>query len=154
MIPVKRILCPTDFSEASYEAIPVANELAEQFSAELLIVNVVLPIPAPGILPTHAPSQFNVSLYEEQLQISSKKGLNKIIEERISEELHARPIVLLGKAADQIAEIAEKERVDLVVIPTHGRTGSHHLVFGSVAEKVVRLATCPVLTGRAPEKEG
>jgi nucleotide-binding universal stress UspA family protein len=59
-----------------------------------------------------------------------------------------------GDAAGEIVLIAEKEHVDLIVIATHGWTGLRHLVFGSVAEKVVRLAPCPVLTIRAPRPQG
>jgi len=63
-----------------------------------------------------------------------------------------RQIVVLGGAADEIIRISGEEKVDLIVIATHGQTGWRHMVFGSVAEKVVRLAPCPVLTVRAPHK--
>jgi len=71
----------------------------------------------------------------------------------VSRELHVRQIVVLGEAADEIVRMSEEQRVDLIVIATHGQTGWRHMVFGSVAEKVVRLAPCPVLTIRAPHKE-
>jgi nucleotide-binding universal stress UspA family protein len=71
----------------------------------------------------------------------------------VPKELHTHQIIVLGGAADEIIRIGEKEKVDLIVIATHGQTGWRHLVFGSVAERVVRLAPCPVLTIRVPHEE-
>jgi nucleotide-binding universal stress UspA family protein len=71
----------------------------------------------------------------------------------VPKELHVRQIVALGEAADEIIRISEETKADLVVIATHGQTGWRRLVFGSVAEKVVRLAPCPVLTIRAPHEQ-
>ena len=150
MLPVKKILCPTDFSEPSYEALKTAIELARHFSSELLIVNVMIPVPLiPG--PSAAPVTFNISEYEEELENSARKMLDKLVQERVPEDIQVRTRLDFGNPADQIVKTAEEEMVDLVVIATHGETGWKHLVFGSVAEKVIRYASHPVLTIRSPE---
>ena len=151
MLPIKKILCPTDFSEPSYEAIKAAGELAFHFGSELSVLHVVSPVP---LVPMGAePSGFNVSLYERELETSSKRSLEEIIHQMEWKDLKVRLIVVRGNAADEIVRTAEGENADLIVIATRGRTGLDRLIFGSVAEKVVRVAKCPVLTvtGR-PEK--
>jgi universal stress protein A len=74
------------------------------------------------------------------------------MEERIPKEIVARPFIGHGDAGYEIVRIARDERADLIVIATHGLTGWRHLIFGSVAERVVRSAACPVLTVRAPRQ--
>lgn len=144
MLPIRKILCPTDFSEPSYEAIKIAGELAYHFGAELCLLHVVPPVP---VLPMgDGPSAFDVSLYEQELETASKRTLSEIINHLEWDELRGRLIVLRGNAADEIIRTAREENADLIVIATQGRTGLDRLLFGSVAEKVVRLARCPVLT--------
>lgn len=147
MLPLNRVLCPTDFSEPSYEALKVANELAEHFSAELLIVHVVTPIPVGP-----SPETFNVGIYQQELEKAAEKSLRDTVNQRVSKEVETRALVAYGDAADEIVRIAKEESVDLIVIATHGMSGWRHLIFGSVAEKVVRLTSYPVLTIRAPVK--
>jgi nucleotide-binding universal stress UspA family protein len=144
MLPFKKILCPTDFSEASYEAIKAAGELAFHFGSELCVLHIVSPVP---LVPMGAePSGFNVLLYERELETSSKRTLEEITHQLEWKDLKVRLIVLRGNAADEIVKTAGEENVDLIVIATRGRTGLDRLIFGSVAEKVVRLAKCPILT--------
>jgi nucleotide-binding universal stress UspA family protein len=147
MLPFKKILYPTDFSEASYQALKAANELAAHFSAELSIVHVVSPVVQTS--PDFAPG----ALALQEMEASAEKSLQEVVKQRVSKELHVRQIVVLGEAADKIIRMSEEEKVDLIVIATHGQTGWRHLVFGSVAEKVVQLAPCPVLTIRAPHEQ-
>ena len=150
MLPLKRILCPTDFSEPSYEAVKAANELAVHFAAELTLIHVVSPIPA---LPTpEAASGFDVLSYEQEMEVYAKTSLERVMKERISGEVKVSTMVKLGSAADQIVNTAATEGFDLIVIATHGLTGWRRFVFGSVAEKVVRLAECPVLTIHQPKE--
>ncbi len=154
MLPFKKILCPTDFSESSYEAIKTGGEIAFHFGSELCILHVVSPVP---VVPMGAElSAFNVSLHEQELEASSKKSLQEIINQLEWKELKVRLIVLRGNAADEIVRTAHEENSDLIVIATRGRTGLERLIFGSVAEKVVRLAKCPVLTVtiKVPFEEG
>lgn len=152
MLPFKKILCPTDFSEPSYEALKVANEWALHFSSELFVVHVVAPVPLVPAAPT-VPVTFNVLEYQQELEISSRKTLEGLVKKRVPEKIWVRTIVVLGDPADQIVKIADEEKVDLIVIATHGQTGWRRLVFGSVTEKVVRLTPQPVLTIRAHQME-
>ncbi|HUL37781.1 MAG TPA: universal stress protein [Thermodesulfobacteriota bacterium] len=85
-----------------------------------------------------------------EMETAAQRSLEEVIEERIPKKLHVRQIISLGGGAEEIIQIAERERVDLIVIGTRGQTGWRHVVFGSVAEKVVRFALCPVLTLRVP----
>jgi nucleotide-binding universal stress UspA family protein len=154
MLPFKKILCPTDFSEPSYEAIRTAGELAFHFGSELCVLHVVPPVP---VVPLGAePSAFDISLYEQELETSSRKSLQEIMNQIEWKDLKVRLIAVRGNAADEIMRIAEEENVDLIVIATRGRTGSDRLIFGSVAERVVRLAKCLVLTvtGRPSPEAG
>ena len=152
MLPFKKILCPTDFSEPSYEAIKAAGELAFHFGSELCVLHVVSPVP---LVPVGGePSGFNVSLYERELEASSKGSLEEIINQMEWKDLKVRLIVLRGNAADEIVRTSEEENADLIVIATRGRTGWDRLIFGSVAEKVVRLAKCPVLTVTSQTEKG
>lgn len=152
MLPFKKILCPTDFSEPSYEAIKTAGEIAFHFGSELCVLHVVSRVP---VVPMGGgPTTFDVPLYEQELEVSSRKSLEEIINQLEWKELKVRLIVLRGNAADEIVRTAGEEEIDLIVIATHGRTGLDRLIFGSVAEKVVRLAPCPVLTvASRPTKE-
>ena len=146
---IKTILCPTDFSEPSYLGLERANELARHFSAELIMVHVV----SAAHFYSYPGSGFNVAAYLDEMIDASKKSLDEVGSTRISPDVNRRTVVLQGLPADQITELALSERVDMIVTATHGWTGWRRFVFGSVAEKVVRHAHCPVLTIPAPEEE-
>ena len=151
MLPVKKILCPTDFSEPSYAALRVADEMAIHFHAELLLIHVVTPIP---VIPVHDdPSGFNLPMYEKEMAVSAGRSLRQVAEARISEQVRQRSIVIQGDPAGRIVRIAEEERVDIIIIATHGLTGWRKFMFGSVTEKVIRMATCPVLSIRVAAEE-
>lgn len=137
------------------------------------LVHVVPVVPS---LPPDPNFVFKVPEYERALQLEAGKKLNELIEQRIPKEIKARALLGHGDAdsemariaeddgterlkrlalrgtASEIVRIAEDDGADLIVIATHGLTGWRHLVFGSVAEKVVRMASCPVLTVRAPRE--
>jgi universal stress protein A len=155
MLPFKRILCPTDFSEPALTALHRAEELARHFGAELLVAHVIPPMPGPHAFPDpQMVSTFNVSLYQQELAIYAEKMLKDLVSHQVSPEVRSRDLVTTGEAAPEILRIAQAEHVDLIVIASHGLTGWRRLVFGSVAEKVVRQAPCPVLTIVAPPEEG
>ena len=148
----KKILCPMDFGEPSYEALKMANELALQFSAELILIHVVkpsdyIPIVSPAV------GAYVSSSVVDTVAVANKM-LDEVIRERISGEVNLRSIVAHGNPAEEIVRIAAKEGVDSIIIATHGLTGWRHLIFGSVAEKVVRLAPCKVLTIRTTGEQG
>ena len=149
MFPFKKILCPTDFSDASLCGLKMANELAVQFGSELILVNVHKPIPH---LPTPrieaSETTFDISIYEKQIVEDAEENLAKVAEDILSEGVTPRLVVRVGSPAEEILDVAEEENIDAIVIATHGRTGLAKIVFGSVAQRVVRRATCPVLTVR------
>jgi universal stress protein A len=158
MLPYQKILCPTDFSEPSYQTIKTAAELTSHFGAKLYVAHVITssPLVAASTAPITVgapPAGLNVLLYQQELEAQAKKKLQDIIDQRLSKKLEAIFVLTKGSPSDEIVRIADEEKVDLIVIATYGETGFRHLVFGSVAEKVVRLASCPVLTIPASRKE-
>lgn len=150
MLPFKKILAPTDFSQASLNAIARAVEVTEFFNAELCILHVVEPMPATS---PEFDYGFDVSGYEPGLYSSAEERLQEVSGRFSSVGPRRRTLLRYGDAAREIVSLAEEEPFDLIVIATHGLTGWRHLVFGSVAEKVVRLACCPVLTFRFGEED-
>jgi universal stress protein A len=144
MLPFKRILCPTDFSEPACKAIKAAGELAETNSAELILMHVVGAIPALDS-PTGMVG-FDVAAYQKEQTDSAEKSLQERLEKHIPEGVNARTLVVHGEAAHEINRVAKDEEVDLIVLSTHGETGWRHRIFGSVPGKVIRHAECPVLT--------
>jgi nucleotide-binding universal stress UspA family protein len=151
MFPVEKILCPIDFSKPSLEALKVAVGIAEQNSAELVLVHVVQPVQpvaAPGV-----PAGYAIQNYYEERTAAARKSFDGIVAEKIPEGVTVQTKVLHGQAADEIVKEAESEKVDMIVTSTHGWTGWRRFIFGSVAERVIRLASCPVLTIPGPGKE-
>jgi nucleotide-binding universal stress UspA family protein len=150
MLPPKLILSPIDFSDPSHEALNTAADLASKFGSELLVVHVVPMIPR---LPSPA-AIFNEGEYEQELHKDAVARMNELTAKLSVKGVKARSEV--GTANDvgmEIIRLAEHNSVDLIVIATHGMTGWHRLAFGSVAEKVVRMAGCPVLLLRAEAAE-
>jgi nucleotide-binding universal stress UspA family protein len=149
MLPLSRIVCPLDFSEPSQKALQTAIEFAVQFRAELILVHVIAPA-APGIPadPTYAFA--GTEAYEKALRTQAEEQLT-LAEQRLPEGLKSRKVIGTGDAADEIVRLADEEGADLIVIATHGLTGWRHLVFGSVAEKVMRHSQRPVLVVPAHE---
>jgi nucleotide-binding universal stress UspA family protein len=141
------VLAPTDFSDVSIETVQRASELAEHFGAELIVVHVIPPIPT---LPSDPHYNFEVPAYQDALKENAERQLSETISQYVAGEVPSRVIISHGDPAKEIVRIASDENAEMIVIATHGLTGWQHLVFGSVAEKVVRLAECPVLTVRGP----
>jgi nucleotide-binding universal stress UspA family protein len=144
MTTFKRILVPSDFSGCSDEAVRVALDLAHTFGATLHVMHVV---EDPSAVPWVAEA-FPVSLTEvfEHLQQESRRRLlNAVPERRRGDAVIACPV---GAPVDEILRYAEAESIDLIVMGTHGRGVIAHALIGSVAERVLRRAACPVLTMR------
>ncbi|NLD35636.1 MAG: universal stress protein [Desulfatiglans sp.] len=144
LFPAKKILCTTDLSEPSYEGISAAAIIAETLPAELILIHVVPPVFHGGS--TLAPAGFDAREYYEEMKEIAKNNLEEHIKKQIPKEIKVKILIKEGNAPDQIVKTAEKEDVDLIVMATHGWTGWRRFIFGSVAEKVVRLSTIPVLT--------
>ena len=132
-----KILVPTDFSPQSKAALNYAEAFAQQSGAELLIVHVI--DPKIQDLKGLSPDDSMVALYEALHDIKPS-----------DENIHCSHQIIEGPAAQAIVEMANEEKVKMIVMGTHGRTGMKRLVMGSVAEAVVRNAKCPVLTLRDP----
>ncbi|MBU8871865.1 MAG: universal stress protein [Gemmatimonadales bacterium] len=149
MFPFKKILCPTDFSEPSLCGLKMGGEMARQFDSEIILVNVHKPIPKlPSPRVEASETTFDISVYEKHILEDAEENLTRIAKETLGEGVVPRLIVRVGSPAEEILDVAEEENVDAIIIATHGRTGLAKIVFGSVAQRVVRRATCPVLTIR------
>jgi universal stress protein A len=143
MLPFKKILCPTDFSEPACKAIQAAGELAEQFSSELILLHVVGTVPVLES-PTGL-AGFDVAAYRQELADAAQTSLTQRVKQYVPASVTARTLVVHGDAAHEIGRVAEEASVDLIVLSTHGESGWRHRLFGSVLEKVLRIADCPVL---------
>jgi nucleotide-binding universal stress UspA family protein len=150
MIEIKKILFPTDFSQYSNHALKYATALAESFQAKLYVMHVCEhPIAGYGIEAYH----FAVPEYVVDLEQHERKALDSLIGELCNKGFDVEPVFLIGKAYQEIVKTARNLGVDVITMATHGSKGLSHLVFGSTAEKVVRLAPCPVLTVKHPEHD-
>lgn len=143
MLPFKKVLCPTDFSAASRMSVSAAAEVATHFQADLYLVHVVPVIPP---LPPDPNYVFEVPEYERALHADAERQLKALQRELAQRSLNVRTVVGHGDPGSEIVRVARGENVDVIVLATHGVTGWRHAMFGSVAEKVVRLAQRPVLT--------
>lgn len=146
MIRIQRVLVPTDFSDCALPAVRYAAELANKFSAELILLHVVpdavLALPD-AVMPTPAPVADLQALTE-----AGHQGLANLIAAEKLESRNPRAEVRIGSPAAEIVAAAKDLHADLVCIGTHGRGGLARVILGSVAELVVRQAPCPVLTVR------
>jgi universal stress protein A len=147
MMEIRGILAPTDFSDFSKQALQEALELAQTFDAKLLLLHVVEPPPYPVEGLGLSPSSLEVNLLDD-LERMANIELAGVLPEAQRTGVEVGRHVVVGTPYRKIVEVAEAERVDLIVMATHGRTGLSHLVMGSVAERIVRTAPCPVLTIR------
>jgi len=142
----------TDFSDTSLDAMPSAVEIAKHFDAEILLLH-VLPVdtPTPWDIPPYADfglASLPLPEYEAQVRKEVERRLAQVAAKHVPPGAKVRTIVGRGDAAMEIGRTANAESADLIVLATHGWTGWRHLVFGSVAEKVLREAPCPVLSVR------
>jgi nucleotide-binding universal stress UspA family protein len=130
-MPIRRILFATDFSEPSAHALAYAVEFARRLGSKIRVVHVL------------ALHEADVATAEEQMPLTVPDGLDDVVD--------ARDIVRAPTAELGIIREARHSQTDLIVLGTHGRTGLKHVFLGSVAERVVQLASGPVLTVRTPE---
>jgi nucleotide-binding universal stress UspA family protein len=147
MITLKQILVATDFSECSQVALAYGRALTRQFQARLHVMHVVETLEMGGY-------SADVPSVLADLEAEENARLAALITDDDRRELGADTTLATWQApAHAVVEYATREHVDLIVVGTHGRRGLAHLVMGSVAEKIVRTAPCPVLTVRRPERE-
>ena len=152
MITLKHILVATDFSESSDAALAYGRALARTFTATLHVLHVVRNVASAG----YGADAFIVAMPELQKEIedTARTQLDELLIDNDEPPLPARRVLITSNSpAFAIVEYAKREAIDLIVTGTHGRGAVAHLVMGSVAERVVRTAPCPVLTVRHPERE-
>ncbi len=140
MIRLERILHPTDFSDASLRAAEYAVELARQFGARLYLLHVIEdPLPTIVALGGYVPGR-------DELEAFARTALNTWLDAFDTGSLAIERECVHGHAFPEIVRFARDREIDLIVIGTHGRGYTQHFLMGSVAEKVVRKAPCPVLS--------
>lgn len=140
----KHILVPTDFSPYADYALDYAIELAKALQARLTLLHVLQLSPLTmGEVP---PSVFNLTLQE--METRARQQLQATLERIQQTGVQGDSAIIEGLPFQTIIDTAKERGVDLIVMSTHGRTGLTHMLMGSVAEKVVRLAPCPVLVTR------
>ena len=150
MLPLKKILSPTDFSDPSYLAIKTGAEIAQHFNAQLIIMHIVEPIPV--MYTAHGPLDYNTVEVEAEKRLYVGEELDKIRKHEIPADVASLSKIGMGDPAEGIVFAAAQENVDLIVMATHGFSGWRRFILGSVTEKVVRSAARPVLTIREPTK--
>jgi nucleotide-binding universal stress UspA family protein len=151
MIRIKTILVATDFGESSEAALTYGRDLARGFDAALHVLHVVQNVSvvfgAEGYMSVLPDLQRDV-------EDAARTRLEGLLSEEDRTALNVTPVIRTsGAAASAIVEYADEAKIDLIITGTHGRGAVAHVLMGSVAERVVRTARCPVLTVRHPERE-
>jgi universal stress protein A len=148
MISLKKILCPIDHSDCSKEALKYAVSFAMKNEAKLYLLHII------------DIRSFNDSVVAMSQQIPDEETLELLriklldcIPEEIRDDMNVEAIVVQGIPFAEIISTAREKDIDMIVIGSHGRTGLKHMMLGSVSEKVVRKAPCPVLTVRQTDHE-
>jgi len=150
MIDIDKVLVATDFGHTSDAALFYGRDLARLYGARLHIAHIIddAPVLSADLDP------LAVTEAQRATEQAARAGLESLLTTADRLQLHARAVVRTSNdTAAAIVDYANEAGIDLIVMGTHGRTGLAHVVMGSVAEKVVRTARCPVLTIHAPERE-
>lgn len=150
MIVLKNILVATDFSEASANALAYGRDLARSYNATLHVLHIT-----ENIMLRYAPEVgFAVPDMQRDLDRAARRELDQLISDDDVRDLRVVPALESAtNAAAAIAAYAKVQLIDLIIVGTHGRGAMKQLIMGSVAERVVRTAPCPVLAVRAHERE-
>ena len=145
---ITRILVPVDFSDPSLQALDYAIEFGRPFKPELIVLHVLEPIYYPGPTEHMYGPGYDMGLVYRELERAAREQLSRVAATLQKKRLRVRTLLRVGTAYHAIVETAQRLKADLIIMSTHGRTGFSHVLMGSVAERVVRSATCPVLTVR------
>lgn len=147
MNPFHKILIAVDFSENSNYAFDYALALAKQFDAELTVMHVINePIDLRGFYVPH----ISFEQLEKEIEAGAAGMMEKFCQERMGDFRNYLTCLVNGIPYEEIIRKAKEIDASLIVLGTHGRTGLDHIIFGSTAERVVRNASCPVLSIRLP----
>jgi nucleotide-binding universal stress UspA family protein len=148
---IKSILYPTDFSEGSSYALKYAVDLAKRYGAKLYLFNVIYDM-AKGA-GWYVPHVSMDELYKD-IAKGAQKELDRFGNEEVRELKNVERVAVTGVPHDEIIKFVEKNKIDLIIIGSHGKKGMDRILFGSTAAHVVRFAPCPVLTVRIPKHQG
>jgi len=145
MIDIKKILFPVDFSSNSYQVADYVISFAKKFDAHIYFLHVLESLmPLQGFYIPH----ISVENLEAELKKGAEKKMEEFLLKKTKEYQKITSQVVIGIPHVEILKMAEKQGIDMIIMGTHGWTGLEHVIFGSVAGKVVRKAPCPVLTVR------
>lgn len=147
---IRTILMPTDFSEYAEHAFTWALEMAADWQAKLVLFHAAAPI---------SPLAFPDSVYlpelrrlEADMLADAKKRMSEFVGKKESGAVVVETRVVVGEPIYEICQAVGREQADLIIMGSHGRTGLSHVLLGSVAERVIRHASCPVLVARKPKQ--
>jgi nucleotide-binding universal stress UspA family protein len=146
VMQVNNILVPVDFSNYSGKALAYASEIAQSYKAQLQVLHIIEETMHPAFSVTGKSSIFDLV---PGIKDDSRKRAEKMIKEFVLDKVKSKVFIQGGRAASDIIKFANENSTDLIVIATHGLTGLEHMLMGSVTEKVVRMAHCPVFTVKA-----
>ncbi len=152
MVSLKKIAFCTDFSENSEQAFDLAFDLTLKYQAQLYLLHVVPPLVFPSpVMEDFISEQANLQFYKDAVQRAMEQ-IETVYLQKMGDYQNAFIRVLSGHPASEILNFVDQEKMDLIVMGTHGLTGLAHFFLGSTAEKVVRRANCSVLTVHPPKK--
>jgi len=150
MEPIRKILCPTDFSESSEVGLEAAVALAAKLGSRLELIHVIQPPIYVGWEDSPAGLAASAQVLEQSRE-HAKQQLEAAAKKYGARGVSVGTQLVEGSPHQEISELSKQ--FDLVVMSTHGRTGLPHLFLGSVAERVVRTASCPVMTVPAHKRD-
>ena len=150
MVALKNILVATDFSEPSSVALAYGRDLARSYNAQLHVLHIVEDV----MMRYNSEAGFAVPQVQDDLEAAARRELDAIITADDRRTLTVNAVVETGvNIAEAVVKYAKAKDIDLIVTGTHGRGAVKHFLMGSVAERVVRIAPCPVLTVREHERD-
>lgn len=148
MFAVSSLLVPTDFSENATQALQYAKEIAKGTTATLHLLHIVEPVVYPA---DWSYAQVGFADIEQELVENAEKELKTLSDSLTAEGFKVVTAVKRGRASDEICAYATENKISIVAIGTHGRSGFEHFLFGSTTERVLRRSPCPVLSVRMPQ---
>jgi universal stress protein A len=145
----KKILCPIDFSEFTDQVLEYAVSITKKYDSELHLIHII-----PNLNYFTPYESFftpeNLIVVEKNMEVEVNKDFDRVMK---TIDIPVIKVIKTGAAFVEIVNYAKSESIDLIIIGTHGRTGLEHILIGSVAERVIRKAPCPVLTVRPKNRQ-
>jgi len=150
MIKIEKVLVPTDFSDFSKLAIQYGLSFCREYGAKMILLHV---LEDPFYPATGASFGFDMSDFFTRMEAESRERLEEIVTPEMAKGIDIERVLVRGTPFLEIIREAKERRVDMIVVATHGRSGLAHVLMGSVTEKIVRKAPCPVLVVREAQHE-